>query len=295
VSDSVGTAAAKSFEGAITLEPQQEEARLWPRGQHKNVESAEEAFFDRVDTVSASKKLSRHQPTVQSDTPHTRRRAEPFTYTWADFIDGSDLRRMKISPQNSYVKSARNAHNRAMDEEFILQATATAKTGKAGAGTELYPAGQTIGTSGTVMSTDLVLQANEILDAAEHSRSQRYMAASAYARRTLMTEDTGSEMQFAPVASADFGDKRVLAVGTIGFYGGFEWIPSQLLAIDSGDVRSNLAWQKEAMGLVQLKGVSVDIGPRRDLSNTMQIFVESDFGATRVVETGVVEILVDET
>ena len=41
--------------------------------------------------------------------------------------------------------------------------------------------------------------------------------------------------------------------------------------------------------------ITVDVGPRRDKRNSVQVYVAADFGATRMWEEAVVEVLCDET
>ncbi len=298
MSDQVGTAFVKHFEDAITLEPQQEEPRLWVNGMTKNVPAGEEAFFERIGLVAATKQQGRHAKTRQFDTPHTRRQVEMFTYDHADFIDRADLRRMKVNPSSSYVKTFRNAFNRAKDDAFIAASIADAKVGKTGSGTAAFTAGNILGASAdTGLSLDKVLNANQILDAGEWPRIDRFIATSALSRRQFMTEEVGSA-QFFPGGSADFGDKRALQVGTISQYAGFNWIPSERLLLDHDGVteldRSIMAWHKDAMGTATLSDIFVDIGPRRDLQLTNQIYVEMDIGVTRVAESGVVDLRCDE-
>lgn len=293
MSDTVDRAFVKSFENAITIEPQQEEARIWNRCQMKTVEAGEQAYFERIGTVAATKQVGRHAPTRQFNTPHTRRVVDLFTYDHADFIDRADLRRMIVNPQSSYVQTFRYAFNQAKDDEVIAAFTATAKVGKTGSDTAAFDTDFQIDNS-TGMTTAMVLEANEILDAAEQRRDNRYMAASARQRRDLLTEEASTATQFAPAASADFGDARALSVGTITMYGNFEWVPSERLDVNATPSRSCIAWQKNAMGCAQLLDFFVDIGPRRDLQLTQQIYAEMDIGSTRVDETGVVELICDE-
>lgn len=290
MSDTVDRAFVKQFTNAITIEPQQEEARIWTRCQMKEIQAGEQAYFERIGTVAATRQVGRHAPTRQFNTPHTRRVVDLYTYDHADFIDRADLRRMIVNPQSSYVQTFRYAFNQAKDDEAIAAFLATAKSGKTGTGTEPFDTTNNQIVHGSVgMTTAKVLEANEILDAAEQRRDMRYMAASARQRRDLLTEEASTATQFAPAASRDFGDSLGLVVGTVSMYGNFEWVPSERLDISS-TTRSCIAWQKNAMGCAQLMDFFVDIGPRRDLQLTNQIYAEMDIGATRVDETGVVEV-----
>ena len=60
-------------------------------------------FFERIGSVAAEKRTSRHADTPRMDTPHSRRKVTMDDYDWADLIDNEDKVRMLISPQSEYA------------------------------------------------------------------------------------------------------------------------------------------------------------------------------------------------
>ena len=78
-------------------------------------------FFERIGSVSAEKRTSRHADTPRMDTPHSRRKVTMDDYDWADLIDNEDKVRMLISPQSEYAMAGAWAMGRAMDAKQLSQ------------------------------------------------------------------------------------------------------------------------------------------------------------------------------
>ena len=74
---------------------------------------------------------------------------------------------------------------------------------------------------------------------------------------------------------------------------GFKFIRTNRLAV-SGTVRDCICWEKQGMLLAVNSELEVDVGPRRDKRNSLQIYVQGHFGATRMWEEKVIKIQCDE-
>ena len=71
---------------------------------------------------------------------------------------------------------------------------------------------------------------------------------------------------------------------------GFKFVKTNRLIVGSS-IRSCLAWEKQGLLLAVSQEVSVDVGPRRDKRNSIQVYVQGHFGATRMWEEKVLKVL----
>ena len=81
----------------------------------------------------------------------------------------------------------------------------------------------------------------------------------------------------------------VLVDGRITSFMGFDWIPSERLSI-SGTTRCSSAWARNSLLFAAAAEFMVRIEERADKNYSTQVFASADFGATRMDETGVVEV-----
>lgn len=294
MSTQITTAFVKQFTDNVDILAQQMFTRLRAAVRVETI-NGEEAFFDQLDNVAATKKTSRHGDTPLTDTPHARRQIQTATFEHADLIDVSDRVRLLIDPASDYVRVFAAAFGRAMDDELIAAFFGTAKTGKGGGTNTAFDTTNFEIDPSTALTTAGLMQAKELLDAAENKPEEGYFfACSARQIRDLLTEDVGSaSIQFAPAASADFVEKKGLMTGDISFYSGFNFIRTERLDITATQ-RETAAWAKRSM----LLGVGIEprarISERADKSYSTQVFYTMDIGATRMDETGVVRLICDE-
>jgi hypothetical protein len=91
------------------------------------------------------------------------------------------------------------------------------------------------------------------------------------------------------ITSADYNSVRLLQQGEINSFLGFTWLHSEQLPISS-TTRSCYAWVRDSMLLGVSTEISGSVDRRPDKNNGLQVSYTMDMGATRMDETGVVEI-----
>lgn len=300
-SNNIETALVNSYHANIDMAFQQKQSRL-RRTVTVGTQNAEFDFWDRIGIVEANEVEGRNTDTPINSTPHDRRRLQTKTYDWADLIDKKDKLRMLADPTSSYVLNARNAINRAMDRVIINAATATAYTGKAGGTAVTLPAAQTIAVdyvfSGSATNSNLtldklrrvifLLRANEVIDEEGENESLSMVYG------IITASQLDSLLRTTEVTNADYNTVKALASGTVDTFLGIKFISTQLLK-KSGNNRSCLFYVPKAIRLAIASEIEVDVGPRRDKRNSVQVYVAADFGATRMWDEAVVEVLCDET
>ena len=283
MSTQIPTAYVQQFSRGITLTAQQRMARL--RGAVR-VESGivgDRDFFDQIGVSEMSERVGRHTDTVLTDTPHVRRMVTMKTYDKADMVDKRDEVRILNNPINGYTRSFAAAANRKQDKILIDSFTATASTGVDGTGTASFDtSGYQIAHSSLGLTLAKIIGAKKRLKAAENDPDiPWYLIYSAEQLEDLLNDST--------ITSADYNSVRLLQQGEINSFMGFQWVHSEQLPI-SGTTRSCYAWVRDSM----LLGISTEIfgsvDRRADKNNGLQVAYSMDMGATRMDETGVIDI-----
>lgn len=277
--------------------------------QHSNSE-----FFDRIGSTAAVLKTTRHAPTPRVDSAHSRRRVTLNDYEWADLIDKQDKIRTLIDPTSDYAMAAAWALGRAMDDEIIAAATGTAYGGVAGAssvtlGNTNKVAAITSANVHTNLNINALIQASYLLNSADvDPEEERYLALNASALASLLNTTE--------VTSSDFNSVKALVEGKLDTFMGFKIIRTERL-IDTPNafsfanttglyssggtavtlastVNSCLAWAKG--GLLLSTGMEIQgrIDERPDMSYATQVYAAGSFGATRMEESRLVEIICNQ-
>lgn len=254
-------------------------------------QNAEFEFYDRIGQTSAQEVTGRHQDTPLITVPHDRRRCSLRDFDWAELIDRPDRIRLLIDPTSPYAQNAGFALGRKMDEIIIAGAFDTVYTGKTGASTVTFPAGQQIAVnyveSGSATNSGLTIgklrKAKEMLDAAETDPSDpRYIICTAKQIHDLLTSTE--------VTSADFNSVKALVQGEVNTFMGFTFVRTELVATDASSYRRVICYSKSGLLLAMGADINVDIGPRRDKRNSTQVYCSASFGTVRMEEEKVIEI-----
>jgi hypothetical protein len=262
----------------------------------QETQNSELDFYDRIGPVTAQKVTNRHGDTQYVETPHDRRANTLEDYDWADLIDKEDKVRMIADPTSAYTVNAVNALGRAIDASIILAATGTAKTGKTGSGSVSFPSSQQIAVDfkedGTTADSNLTVgklrEARRILDAAEavEDGEELYCIFTASQRQALLrTTD---------VTSQDYNSVKALVAGEVDTFLGFKFVRTELLS-KTGTDRSVLCYPKSALTLGMGRELTVEVDRLPTKRYSVQVYAAGSWGAVRMWEEKVVEVLCDET
>ena len=282
----ITTAFVEQYKSNVFHLAQQKGSRLRDAVRTETV-TGKSHFFERIGSVAAQKRTSRHSDTPRMDTPHSRRKVTMDDYDWADLIDNEDKVRMLISPQSEYAMAGAWAMGRAMDDAIIAAATGNAYGGVSGGTSIALPAGQKVAHGGTGLSVNKLISAKEILDASDvDPDEERYL---------IVTSKQISDMlAITQITSADYNSVKALVAGQIDTFMGFKFIRTERLGLDSNSDRQVLAFCKSGIGLAVGSDVSTRISERADKNYATQVFLSMTIGATRVEDEKVVEIACNE-
>jgi len=291
----VDAAYVNQYRNNVSMLVQQKGSRLRPFVRVES-QNAEFEFYDRIGATDAVEITGRHQDTPLVSTPHDRRRVSLRDYDWADLIDRQDKLKMLIDPTSAYAMNAVFAMGRKMDDAIIGAAFDTAYSGKTGQTSVSFPAGNQVAVnyveSGAAANGNLTIgkirRAKEILDAYDNDPDEaRIMTCTANSLHSLLRN--------IEITSQDYNVVKALVEGKVDTFMGFKFVRTQRLLTDGSGYRRHIAWVQSKLLLAVSQDPMVDVGPRRDKRNSMQVYVTMGIGATRMEEEGVVEIKVDET
>lgn len=204
-----------------------------------------------------------------------------------------------ISQPNSEIANEQAyAANRFMDEIIVAAATGTAQRGKNGTDPVTLPAAQVIaanytGDGVTPANTGLswmkISQAQYLLSTAEVPTSERYLVTNAAGLKALIQDIITNHS--AEVSSIKELGRSLLQNGLMDF----TFIQTERIAVNDSDIASNLAYHKSAIkfGLWTGRMSRMDVLPTKNMA--LQIYTSINAGATRAKDTGVVEILCDQS
>jgi len=282
----ITTAFVEQYKSNVFHLAQQKGSRLRDAVRTETV-TGKSHFFERIGSVAAQKRTSRHSDTPRMDTPHSRRKVTMDDYDWADLIDNEDKVRMLISPQSEYAMAGAWAMGRAMDDAIIAAATGNAYGGVSGGTAIALPAGQKVAHGGTGLSVAKLISAKEILDGSDvDPDEERYL---------IVTSKQISDMlAITEITSADYNSVKALVAGQVDTFMGFKFIRTERLGLDSNSDRQVLAFCKSGIGLAVGSDVSTRISERADKNYATQVFLSMTIGATRVEDEKVVEIACNE-
>lgn len=282
----ITTAFVEQYKSNVFHLAQQKGSRLRDAVRSETV-TGKAHFFERIGSVAAAKRTSRHADTPRMDTPHSRRKVTMDDYDWADLIDNEDKVRMLISPQSEYAMAGAWAMGRAMDDAIIAAATGNAYGGVSGGTTIALPAGQKIAHGSAGLTLEKLIEAKEILDGNDVDPDE--------ARYCIVTSKQLSNLlNIQKVTSADYASVKALVQGQIDTFLGFNFIRTERLGLDSNSDRQVLAFTQSGIGLAVGSDVSTRISERADKNYATQVFLSMTIGATRIEDEKVVEIACNE-
>lgn len=292
MSSTITVAQVQQYKSNILMLFQQEGSKLRSLVRTESI-NAKYHYFERLAPTTAIRGVSRHAPTPQVDSQHSRRRVGIEDFAWADLIDDEDKLRMLIDPQSAYAQNAAHALGRAVDMIIIEAFTASAFEGETGATVTPFPTSTNqIVDGGTGMTIAKLRQLARFMDANNVPESGRHVLYSPIAKEQLL--------KTTEVTSADFNTVRALVQGQIDTFLGFKFhmiadAHDGNMLPKTGNVRTCFGWHERCMGLALAKDISVRVDQRPDLRYATQVYACATFGAVRIEDEGVFMVDIDES
>ena len=305
MSDEITTAMVDTYNVGIEHLAQQKSSKLETRVRQE-AKPGERNSFDQVGVIAMKERTVRNEDTKYINSPHRRRWVSTRDFSVADLVDPIDAYRILNDPGGAYAEAFVAAANRNRDAVIIQEALGTAYTGKAGTTAVTLPAAQIIVNGGTNFQLAKVREAMRRLIGANAIDPDQMM--------DLVTMCwTSAQMEFFldvnEVKSHDYNTQKVLVKGSLGgddqFYG-FNYVNLEDWKDDvdgvthqtlpkTGNIRTCVAFTKSGVLLNEPRKTGVQVDRLPSKNHATQIYKGQSLGATRMQETKVIALEVDET
>ncbi len=252
-----------------------------------------------IASTSASTKTGRNQGITYVDPTHTARWLATKTKYWSTLVDKEDILRVMADPRSKYLENGVIAMNNEFDSVVETAFDATVTTGEDADGSTTFPtATQQVAVGSTGLTTAKLRSALQILEqnGFVHQRPQiplYCVYTPAQKNNLLATTEIGS---------ADYNIVKALVNGEIDTWMNFKFLTSTLNGSGDG-LGAGLSTNRDVWCF---SGDSMQVGHGRDLhvkvteqtdlvGHPWQIYIEEDYGAMRLEETKVVQVVCNET
>jgi len=256
------------------------------------VESAkgESHRFDRLGIFSASERTGRLESVTLQDPDHSRRTAVVKVYEAATYLDTIDQLKMMMDPTSDYALKLARAHAKNLDDIILAAAIGTAATGKSGAGSTAFDtSNQQIAHGSAGFTVAKFNQALRILESNEVDidGGRLFCALGARGIEDLLGDSSNQ------ITSFDYQDGKVLSSGKFPSFRGVNIVRTQRTPDETADTTyRGLLYTDDTMRVAMAKDLKVDINERIDLAgHPIQVYTEMAFGAVRMAEDTIVDIL----
>lgn len=261
--------------------------------------------------------IGAHATTPILNPNHTRRGCPVQSIGGACLVSKNvDLVRALINPQSDYVRELSAAAVRSRDAALLSAAvgdamviTTSAVTGQMTYGTQAMITGRIVGTTNTAVNLTVLISAGVLLSKGSVPTGPQ---------NRVMFYGPGQEtdiMAITQASSSDFTANRIIDKGTINgdTWLGFDWTQvvdysdqttwtddSNAIALQTvlpmydTNSRAMIAMAKSAVGFSSGQEFTPRISERDDLNYDNQVYISATFGAVRLWEGAVVEIIAKE-
>lgn len=249
----------------------------------------EKHFFDRLGSFTASEVTSRLETTSLQDPAHSRRMATVRRYAANTYLDDIDALKMLIDPTSDYALKLARAQGRKLDDVIYEAALGTAATGADGSGSQAFDTSNNQiahGSAGlTVAKIDQALRILEEADV-DIDTGDLFLHVGARGIEDLLG-DTSNK-----VTSFDFQGSKVYETGNFPQIRGVNVIRTQSVPDETADTTYRaLLMTGEAVRVAMNKDLEVKTAERADLNHAMQVATYMQYGAVRMEEDLIVDIL----
>ncbi|HHP8245838.1 TPA: phage capsid protein [Klebsiella pneumoniae] len=288
----INAAFVTQFHDSFEIAAQQKDSRLQAAVSDRGRITGASFTINDMGTIEMTQITERFGDTVWDLPEAGTRNALMADYGVFVPVEKRDLRKLIADPQGPYLQLTLAASNRKKDDVIYraLLDTVLRKTSNAGAYAPVaLPAAQKIVAGGTAMTKAKLIAAKAMFrrnECDEQNGEELFITYNADMLTQILSDTT--------LTSADFMAVKMLQEGTVsGNWLGFKWLAYEKLdsvTAESVTTKTAAAWCKSAVHFGTGEEYNVDIGPRRDKNNTIQISVDASYGAGRANEKKVVAI-----
>lgn len=284
--DTQSTVYGQAYATNIMQLAQQKYAKLMPYVFMKPNVRGKTFFQDQIGLWSMQVKGGRNVQTPNNDPNLARRMGTMVDYHDNRLLDRGDELRTISDPKSAYTIAGASSLGRKIDDVIIAATLGTAYTGETGSTSVTLSTAQIVIATTTGLTLAKITKAAKILNDNDVEQEDRVFVYSPAALEDLLNTTE--------VTSADYNSVRALMRGEIDTYMGFKWVMSTRLSEVATGTRSCIAFQKYGVCLAMAAEPMVRTDERKDLSYSWQIYYELNLGSTRLEESRVVRVDINE-
>ena len=247
----------------------------------------QQRFYEQLGSFEAQVVTERHGESPVANVKHDRRAVAPVEFDVGDFIDKNDDLKTVAAFDGPYKTGMADALGRRIDELIVDAAFGTAYTGAKGTTPVQLPAAQTVAAGNAPLTVAKIREAHQKLVGA-------YVPMSEEKWLVISSQQLNDLLGQVQVTSADYNDVKPLTEGKVAKFLGFNIVHYENLP-KSGDNRSVLAFAKSGLKGGILQDITIETERRADRRFSHYIYACMSYGAVRMQEPKVVQILCDET
>jgi hypothetical protein len=300
----VTTAFTEQYSALVYMLSQQKGSKFRGLVRNETVNSARNAYFERLGLATAQEITTRHGDTPLNEIPHSRRRLTPADYNTATLLDHQDQLKMLIDPKSPYANAQAMELGRIQDDIIIAAALGDVATGQSGGTTIAFKDdSRSMNGDGTITDLGTLAAVTTITD---------ITLAKILAMMNLFNEEdvdvdipknwavTPREIQvmldITEIGSADFNTVKALAAGKVDTFSGFNFFWTNRLPSDdaTGTGSRTIAWAQDGLILGTAQNITSKISERDDKNYSIQVYAEQSMGAIRLEGAKVHEALMKQ-
>ncbi|PWR24979.1 phage capsid protein [Zavarzinia aquatilis] len=289
MSDIIPAHLAPTFNTALELLLQQRGSLLRAYVQPGNQMGEGAQYINQIGKADpAEKNAPRLSATPNMNVPGTARWVYPNTFDWGTLIDKRDKLFQITDPQSGYLEAASLEMGRQIDGEIIRAVFDVARTGKNGATTVPFPAGNVVGkdVGGTASGLNVAK-----LRAAKKLLLKNFVNINEKPILVVTAEQHDNLLADPQINSKDYNERPVLVDGQISQFMGFQFVHCELSALPDGDTwtlsgndRKCPFWVPSGVHLNAWQEVQTKIDQRPDLKYATQLYTDMVLGGSRCEE-----------
>ena len=299
----VTTAFTEQYSALVYMLSQQKGSKFRNLVRNETVNSARNAYFERLGLATAQEITTRHGDTPLNEIPHSRRRLTPADYNTATLLDHQDQLKMLIDPKSPYANAQAMELGRIIDDVIIAAMLGSVSTGQSG-GTEVLfkDDSRSMNGDGTITSLGTLASAGTETDitlakilAMMNLFNEEDVDADIPKIWAVSPREIQIMLDITEIGSADFNTVKALAAGKLETFAGFKFFWTNRLPLDvaSETTTRTIAWAQDGVILGTAENITSKISERDDKNYSIQVYAEQSIGSIRLEGAKVHEALMD--
>lgn len=288
--DNITVAFVQQYKANVDLILQQKGSRLRGLVTSDQYKAKFASVVEQFGPAVATKRVTRHSDTPLNDLPQFKRWVTPVDYEWGSLIDDQDKLRMLVDPTSPYVLNGANALARAQDDEILGAFFASSSVGENGTGTEAFDTtnfqiGVNVGGTASALNVAKLQAGVKALMIANKGEIMEPIQAA------ISSTDHDALLKEIQVTSRDFNGTPVMEDGRVRRFMGVDFVITERVLLNASSQRRLPLWVKTGMHLGIWEDIQTKISERADKGYATQVYLRGTFGATRLQQGKVVEMV----